>query len=94
MRLSTAYGSSTSNSLIIRPEKRSESFRLFRHQLLKVQNLFPPTKIRTPCSSIRSQVVNNSCTALVPKSIWGDNFFVAKYQEVDPPNGVQGIAFL
>src|ERR1700757_2006194 len=41
MRLSTDYGSSTSNSLIIRPEKRSESFRLFRHQLLKVQNLFP-----------------------------------------------------
>lgn len=42
----------------------------------------------------RGNVTVNSCTALVPKSIWGDNFFVAKYQAVYPPNGLQGIAFL
>jgi hypothetical protein len=41
----------------------------------------------------KSNVTVNTCTALVPKTIWGDNFFVAKYQAVYPPFDTQGIAF-
>jgi hypothetical protein len=41
----------------------------------------------------KSNVTVNTYTALVPKTIWGDNFFVAKYQAVFPPYGLQEIAF-
>jgi|ERR1700733_1621293 hypothetical protein len=45
MRLSTDYGSSTSNFLIVRPEKRSKSLRLSGHRFLKVKD-FPVNRLR------------------------------------------------